>query len=242
MLKLNDPAVIVFIGAVISVLGGLVGGYGVLRTARQQTQEQIELRKKSDEIAALNREIALSQAELRKKSDEVAELNRMIAATVTGGDNFGAVHPLTVLDEKKEEEVCLLYFENLGEYPLYDVHIEMFNRDDFNNKARSDGRTMIEDFRNRSNFDLGNIPVHGGKSFGNPFKLKLGGKMNLRLSIGARNGLFGQNLKIVNIGGTISSAQKVNTIAQGEGAKSKVLLEKAGERFPRDPDGKIQWE
>lgn len=274
MLKLSDPAVIVIIGVAFSIIGVALGGIGAFRASRQQTQEQIQLREKSDEIAALNRsiassqidlrrqaeiqteaqhqlrikseeiaglnrDIAISQTELRKKSDEIAELNKSIAATVTGGDSYGAVHPLTVLDER-EQEVCMLYFENLGNFPLYDVHIEMFSPDDLL-EPRQDGRATIEGFKNRSYFDLGNIPVHGGKSFGNLFKLKNDGEMNLTFSISARNGLFSQRLRIVKIGETITSARKVNTVAQGEGAKPKILLEKASDKFPRDSSGKIQW-
>jgi len=70
--KLSDPAVLIFIGAVLGIIGGLLGGIGAFRASRQQAQEQIELRKKADEVAD-------SQRELRKKSDEQVELQREIS-------------------------------------------------------------------------------------------------------------------------------------------------------------------
>ena len=244
------------IGVVFSVIGGVLGGIGAFRTSRQQTDVQIELREradkqaeaqrqlasKSEEIAALNREIAMSQTELRKKSDEVAELNRMIAATVTGGDSYGVVLPLQILENKKSnEEVYLLSFENKGNYPLYDVHIELFNPDDVDKEHRPDGRATVKDLKIRSHFDLGNIPSHGSQSFGNPFKIKEGEKKKLILSIGARNGSFQQRLIIVKKDSAISFAQKVTKIGQ-QGEKPKILLETAGDKFPRDVNGAIQWE
>jgi hypothetical protein len=73
-LKLSDPAVIVFSGVVFSIVGVLLGGVGAFRATRQQGQEQAELRKKSDEIAALYEKIATSQLELREKADNQAKV------------------------------------------------------------------------------------------------------------------------------------------------------------------------
>lgn len=94
-MKFNDPAVIVFIGVVFSIVGVLLGGVGAFRATRQQAQEQAELKNKSDEIAALYQKIAESQIELRakadiqteaqgqlrQKSEEISALNKEIANT-----------------------------------------------------------------------------------------------------------------------------------------------------------------
>lgn len=81
-----EPSVIVFIGVVITVLGALVGGFGALRSSQRQSQRQVELREKADEVAESQRELRKRsdeqvefQRELRKKSDEIAALNQTIA-------------------------------------------------------------------------------------------------------------------------------------------------------------------
>ncbi|MFA5180649.1 MAG: hypothetical protein WC405_04965 [Syntrophales bacterium] len=93
-MKFNDPALIVFIGVTVSIIGAFLGGVGALLYTRQQTKGQMELRQKSEEIATLYNKIAESQLDLREKaenqaevqrqlrqkSEEIAELNKDIAA------------------------------------------------------------------------------------------------------------------------------------------------------------------
>lgn len=63
--NLNWPAIIIFIGLVLTAIGGIW-------SAHQQV---------------------ISENELNKKSDKIAELNKQIASSITGGDNFVDIYP-----------------------------------------------------------------------------------------------------------------------------------------------------
>ena len=78
--NLGAPAVLMFIGALISAAGAIWA-----------SQRQV-----------------ISETELRHKSDEIAELNKQIAAAITGGDSF-AYMVLTYLKNAENPRPVLLH-------------------------------------------------------------------------------------------------------------------------------------
>jgi hypothetical protein len=219
MLNAYLPQILIFSGLVLSFLGGLVA----FKRQEISKKTQVGLVQENKELAKRN-----------------LDLSQLINKNLIGGDSYGSVHPLVIMDNN--DQMYILYFENMGEFPLYDVNVEMWNPDDFKDSERSDWRATLDDFKNRRHFEIGNIPPHGGKSLGQPFKLANGDRVKLNLSIVAKNGLFSELLRIVKIDGAISVAQKVNTVSQKEGIGPETLLNKASEKFPRDKNGEIQWE
>lgn len=242
MLKLGDPAVIVFIGAVISVLGGLVGGYGVLRTTREQASEQIELRRKSEEIASLNREIASSQEELRKKSDEVAELNRNIADIVSGGDSFCYINMFPT-----SQKSLYLIIANDGQYPMYDVDIRIVDLKEFE-KAFDDLKGHTEMYRGldllsegevNRHIRVGNIPPKTALSRTIEYEKPEGSKrVDFNVFISARNGSFVELFRIREVKGKWYYAFRVFKT----GDRENILKEFIQPGFPKGVDGHVSWE
>ena len=77
---LSWPAIIIFIGLVLTAIGGIW-------SAHQQ---------------------AISEKELNKKSDEIAELNKQIASSITGGDNFVDIYPIIDLGTPEQLSLMLI--------------------------------------------------------------------------------------------------------------------------------------
>jgi hypothetical protein len=104
-------AVVTFIGASISALGSVsglpvgVGVFGALVAAGGALWS-------SGERSEFERA-------LRKKSEEIADLNRQIAASVTGGDSFCYLEfgSLGVA----EPNMAILMLLHKGKYPMYEV-------------------------------------------------------------------------------------------------------------------------
>ena len=94
------------------------------KKADDQTESQQLLRKKSDEIALLNREIANNQRKLSEKSDDISNLNKTIAATVTGGESFCFLSPDPAFGKINTINFSLMTH---GKYPLYDVFIRIWD-------------------------------------------------------------------------------------------------------------------
>lgn len=162
-LRFNDPAVIVFIGVLFSIIGVFLGGLGAFRSARQQAHEQLELRKKSDEIAQLYQQIAASQTDLREKadiqaeaqrqlrikSDEISALNREIAAAQIDlrkkSDEVAELNKTIAASITGGDSFCYVLFTmtgstgarvtifHQGTFPLYDVNIRIVDLEIFQN-------------------------------------------------------------------------------------------------------------
>lgn len=137
--------------------------------ADNQTDIQVKLREKSDEIAHLNHEIAKSQTILRIKSDEIATLNKHITNSVTGGEYQGE---LSVF-EPDENNLLLVEFWNKGNYPLYDVTLNIHDLDravevfkDFENnidtKKRGFSFAYFQETRQKAiiKVEIGNVSPH----------------------------------------------------------------------------------
>ena len=108
-------SMLVFIGAVVSIVGAAVAGLGTLFASNQRAEFERQLRKKSEEISKKSDEIAIRNA-------EIAELNKQVAATLTGGDNYSYVQ---ISPPAQNSHVCEVYLINRGDYPVYDVSVQI---------------------------------------------------------------------------------------------------------------------
>lgn len=86
-MKMSTPAILVLIGAVLSAVGGFWAASRQQRAAIAAAEQRSEF-----------------ERELRAKSDEIAALNRQIASSVTGGDSYPYVD---VIQENGEFVVLL---------------------------------------------------------------------------------------------------------------------------------------
>ncbi|MCD6019626.1 MAG: hypothetical protein K0S53_2747 [Bacteroidetes bacterium] len=162
-------------------------------------------------------------------------LSELIKNNLTGGDSYGVVSPLAILDNNKE--VYFLYFENKGDFPLYDVIIKYWNPDVIKGKADPDGKASTEVLKYYKTVNCGNIPPKGGQALGSTFDLSDGEFVKFNISINAKNGSFSQLLRVTKKDGKLSIAKRINTIGEG----SRIILEEVGLDFPKDANGQLDW-
>ena len=147
---ITNPAFFVFLGALISALGGwwatreqdedneknqneikardneiMTLQRQLLKTTNAQLIEQKELRRKSEEIAELNAEIAEAQKELYKKSEELATLNLNNARLISGEGSFCVIY---ILPAGSDRATVLIMHH--GDSPLYDMRIKIMTEYD----------------------------------------------------------------------------------------------------------------
>src|SRR5438477_3013552 len=100
-----NPGVVTLVGAILVALGTFWGFH-------RQTSTAEKLAAKSEEIVALNRDLA-------SKSEEITRLTQEGLAAVLGGGSFGYLHPLF-------ERGGVRYFLRIdpnAKYPVYDTTV-----------------------------------------------------------------------------------------------------------------------
>ncbi len=195
MLRHLGPASVIFIGVIISALGALWA-------ARQQGKSAEALRNKSDEIAALNREIAQS---------------------IIGGDSFCY---LSVSPLKQPDDQALLTLVHQGKYPLYDLGVRIVDVDKFQQVVSRDF-SALDLFKIDTNVSVGNLAVGQAAMIGN---MRLPSLHELRFNIffSARNGFFVQLLRLRKVNGVWRQAIRVTRRHDGPEA---VILEKIDSEY-----------
>ena len=193
--------------------------------------------KKQHKIEGSFVSIELRLASLIKKLEVTTE---EIINYLTGGDSYGVVDVLTILENGRD--VHLFYFNNKGNYTLYDVNISYSNPEQIKMENREDERATVEHLKHYTRINIGNIPSPGGNTFGNTFQINEGEKLKLNFHINARNGAFSQLLRIIRANGKLIIARKINTITSESKGPSKILLEEINMDFPKNENGKIDWD
>lgn len=202
-----NPGVIVFIGALLVAIGTLLGFY-------QQNQfEHV----------------------LRVKSEELAEAYNKIIPSITGGDGFCYVRAFKI--EGRPAEKRWVVVTNPGNYPLYDVHLDILPLKKYQELKKAlpgvDARIQAA-----LQVDVGNLPAQTSKSLGD-LQLPLEGDGGqIIINITARNGLVTEEWGMRHIGGKWVQAIRVT---RKEADSKKMLYEDIPEQFPRDQVGNPQW-
>ena len=258
------PMLLVVLGAISSVAGSLwltsLQAKERHASSDARAKFETELRGKSDEIAALNREIATAvtvssdaraafEKELRSKNEEIARLNERTAASVTGGDSWCYLAPLRpdlVVNGVKVRSGTgfeLMLFHQ-GQYPLYDVGIRI---EDSNRvvravlEAQQRGQlpfaTSAEAEANiRSGvltLNVGNLAPSTGLTIG-PIEFADGDSQTYRVSIMARNGSISELVRWERVAGDWKMAFRV--VRDGH-----TLKEYVDDGFPLEPGSTKPW-
>ncbi len=228
---MNWPAILLFVAAII-------GAIGAFWASNNQAKFEQELRKKSDEVAELNRLLAT-------KSDEISSLTRDIAAYSKGEKSFCYFEP-TVSSRRSAVLPALV---SVGKNPLYDVRIRIVPNP-HKLKLPKDGMVtyelLEEMMRTETKIDVGNLPpsiVDGTAYPSLILKWELPSaedKLAFNIFFSARNDYFTQYLRFWRVNSRWFVASKV--VRQlGGGEEGAILREMIQPGYPRNPDGKIDW-
>lgn len=208
------PQILIFVGLLLTFLGGLVSF-----TRDEKTQQD------NKGLVAKNNQLIESNL----------GLSELIKNNLTGGDSFGVVKPMTLLENDKD--VYFLYFENKGNFPMYDVSLHYWNPDEITSKANPNGRATTEILNYYKSIKLGNVPAKSGQSFGTIFNIKEGELIKININITSKNGSFSQLLRMTKKNGKICAAERVKTI----GENSNIIFEESSPDFPKNKEGQLVW-
>jgi len=221
------PAIIIFLGSALTILG-------VFWASSREQSEKVQSAKERAEF----------ERELRKRSDEIASLNHDIAAYSRGEGSYCYFEP-TVSSSRNAVLPALV---NVGKNPLYDVRIRIVP--DPHKRILPVGSKVTYDMleemmRAETRVDVGSLAPSNVREEAYPSLIL---KWDLPISedkraynifFSARNDHFTQYLRFWRVKGRWFVASKV--IRQLAGEEGTVLKEFVQTGYPRNPDGSIDW-
>ena len=140
-----------------------------------------------------SRQQATYEQHLRKKSDEIADLNREIAGLVTGGDSYCY---MAVTSINPAKSIGLLVFVQQGKDPLYGVAARVVDLQRFEQiKSNLTFTTLAQA---QKHITIGDMAA-GTATMTEPIDLGDGTRKDYNIFFSARNGLFNQELHLRKI-------------------------------------------
>ncbi len=214
-------AVSAFVAGIIVLFAGVMSGYQQHRTSKillSTTRENAQFAKTN------------------------AKLNNTIANLVTGGDSYCYVF----IGNPSKSNISELLLRVEGEYPLYDVKVQIQDMLQFEEIVRNEVREgpksglIISDFYNRiykssKIINIGNIAHNKSRLLGQLFLPKDVNRARYDIHISARNGNVLQLLEFRRIKGKWIYAEKL--LFNNEVVKKYIPPD-----FPRGEDSKSLWE
>jgi hypothetical protein len=170
--------------------------------------------------------------EIRQKNEEIVRLQRENANAITGGDSFawaafqifGADGNAVNAHAMPDDLLLVPAFINQGIYPLYDVSVR------FANVARGQPVNINDALRG---YPIGNLAPGAATMTG--IRLPHHGKdLEFNVFFSARNGMWTQFLRMRWVGDGWAMANKVMRGTQE-------LHREVSTNFPRQEDGSIDW-
>lgn len=206
------------------IVGIILIGYGTILNAVKQSKVENDL------LESLR---ANSQLD-----EEIASISKKSFATITGGDSYIVVMPTFL---SKEREHVSLVVTSYGDYPLYDVKIEIIDIDKENQienqftleeKKENPGLVVGQLMKAHYNFTVGNKIQGQGQIIPASYELNYNGlnKRRFAINVFARNGIFRQYLRMKKIGSDWVSAYRVRT-SNGDNNEIKVLFSRIDEKY-----------
>ena len=177
-----------------------------------------------------------SSIERASYEHRISELSQEIMSQTTGGESYCYVKAGPV--DLNPKRFWVLSVWHVGEYPCFDVTIQIKDVDQFKQATRSGKAKSLRDIASIPTVNIGTIPP---KSIVPIFKeLDLSGFDRRRFSfvISLRNGWAFQKLQLRKIKGTWKRAIEVRVKLT---RKPLQVFEEVDPEFPRSAAGKVDW-
>jgi hypothetical protein len=194
-----DPAVVVFGGTALALIGAFVSAIGFLKAERERARFEHELRNRSDEIAALNRDLA--------------KANLAISNYLSGGDSYAyvdffasngqIVNSGNGLGPDEVEDVIVPRVMVKGSNPVYDIRVNVYEPgvDEKNLAAHANEPGYWLAWLKSNTYNLGTIGPGGDGPGGDWQRLTTfdwrdhSQKHELTITIHQRNGIVSQTIR-----------------------------------------------
>jgi hypothetical protein len=262
-------AIIIFIGLLISALGGLlpspkkrinkivifvgalIFALGSIYASFESVKLEHDLRQKSDQIEVAYRDIITKTEkivdlnhQIVEKSETIAKLNLEIAKSVTGGNSYPYVFPF-FYEEKAGMNILTLVLTNSAEYPLYDLKVRIADKDKYEGLIKEKGANLTSYDWNKiiSSISLGTLAPKQ-TTYLRSFELLKDVQLNFDFT--ARNGFFFEKFRIRKVNGEWKTAYRVykttsNDLFLRDDAKATMLKEAVDPGFPLTKKGTVDW-
>lgn len=254
------PMNIIFLGAIIIVVGGIIGAIGTLLhnkksseksdkilSTSKNNQELIEnLKRQNDTLRdqanySLNK--LISQGEVIDKlrsenielSSKLLQSNKHIFNNLTGGEGYAEFR---ILKENSPKNLAL-FISNMSNFPIYDLNIQITDYE----------KSKIRDKR-AGHFIPGNIvtsfqiPFMNASTSLEPKTYILEPEQNnifLEIRVNARNGSFVEFFNIIGVKNTQWEQAIVIYKTKNDGSKPDIILNEITPNFPKDEKGEPKW-
>jgi len=190
------------------------------------------------EQAKVENDLIIELKKNSKLNEKIAQISEKSLATITGGKSYIVVMPTFM---SKDREYVSLIVTSYGDYPLYDVKIDITDVDlsseientfSLEEKNSKPGLVVSEIMKATYNYTVGNKTQGQAKLIPYKFKLNHNGLNKRRFSINifARNGIFNEQLRMKKIGNDWVSAYKVTT-SPPNNAEKKILFTRVDEKY-----------
>lgn len=177
-----------------------------------------------------------------KKQGNLLDQQKTTLSNLTGGDSYCYLTVGFI-----EDDSIILILHNAGDFPLYDILIEMSDRDVIKTieQKQLQGQALWDFIRsNTTTFEQRTISPNLSKFLG-MVSLKGVAQKRLRINIWTRYKSFGQDMKLVKQNGEWLFAYRVTEtparVKGGQKPRVKELLLEKPKNFPVDKNGDIDW-
>lgn len=177
-----------------------------------------------------------------EKQENLLDQQKTTLSNLTGGDSYCYLTVGFIDDDS-----IILILHNAGDFPLYDISIEMSDRDVIKTieQKQLQGQALWDFIRsNTTTFEQRTISPNVSKFLGT-LSLKGVTQKRLRINLWTRYKSFGQDMKLVKQNGEWLFAYRVeetpSRVKGGQKPKVKELLLEKPKNFPVNKDGNIEW-
>ena len=220
------PTIIIFAGVVISAIGGFWA---------YRRQDSFKLKPAIMILVG----VVINAVGGLWASQQTAQLNQELVDSIIGGDSFCY---LTVGNIDSVKNIGLFVLLHKGKHPLYDVDVTINDLDKFDQIKGKPSLATLD--QRATNFSIGTLIPSSNALYPLIYRRKhildwiaLGDDdtRSFNVQVYARNGFFGQALRLKKIDGEWVSATKVTR------GWDKVIYEEIDDKFPRTAGDDVEW-
>jgi hypothetical protein len=175
--------------------------------------------------AAAARDQNDSNNKLEQKNEKILELTEKIAGSVTGGSTVCYLMPSLSRDGAAYQSLV-----SVGEFPIYDMTMRVV---DLDLESATSQKPSVKSLMQEKVYGPLNMSPSSAHLMGSILHIRdESGRWNIFFA--ARNGFFHQLLRLRKVEEKWSVATRVQR-------DSKIVFEKVGTDYPKNPDGTVDW-
>lgn len=176
------------------------------------------------------------ERELRRKSDEIAQLNRTMISHVTGGDSYCYIKAGS--NQMDARRLMVFSVWQVGEYPCFDVAVQIKDVDEFSRLVEIGKATRLRDLTPAMPLVRVGTVLAAIAPVVRELDLQGHERRRFGFVISLRNGWVFQKLLLRKSGDEWKRASHIEINLAG---KERRVVEEIDVDFPRATSGQVEW-